>query len=72
MLGNVHTDEIEREKQRLRNDFERESLNIRQQYEAERLTKDDLQKKYDDLKSQYDEQVNLLAGRKPNEIQAKQ
>ena len=49
-----HDEEIEREKERLREEFEREISEIRRQCDAERLTKEDVQKKYEDLKLQYD------------------
>lgn len=61
-----HDDEIEREKERLREEFEREMSEIRRQWENERLTKEELQKKYDDLKLQYDCEVDALNANKSN------
>ena len=54
------TEEIENEKERLRLEFEREVSEIRRQCEAERLTKEDIQRKYDDLKVQYDTELDAL------------
>jgi hypothetical protein len=53
-------DEIEKERERLRAEFEREVSEIRRQCDAERMTKEELQRKYDELKGQYDSELNAL------------
>lgn len=55
-----YDEEIEKEKERLRLQFERETSELRQQCQAERLTKEELQKKYDMLQGQYQSEVNGL------------
>ncbi|CAF3279197.1 unnamed protein product [Rotaria socialis] len=55
-----HEEEIEREKERLRAEFEREASELRRQCQEERLTKEELQRKYDGLKGDYDTQIDAL------------
>lgn len=55
-----YDEEIEKEKERLRLQFERETSELRRQCQAERLTKEELQKKYDVLQEQYQTGVNGL------------
>ena len=59
-----HDEEIEREKERLREEFERQVSEVRRQFENERLTKEEIQKRYDDLKLQYDCEVDALDANK--------
>lgn len=58
-----YDEEIEKEKERLRVEFEREASELRQQCQAERLTKEELQKKYDNLQEQYQTGVNGLTAK---------
>ena len=58
-----YDEEIEKEKERLRVEFEREASELRQQCQAERLTKEELQKKYDSLQEQYQTGVNGLTAK---------
>lgn len=67
-----HDDEIEREKERLREEYEREVSEIRKQFENERLTKEEIQKKYEDLKLQYDCEVETLNSNKSDARQQQQ
>jgi hypothetical protein len=60
-------DELEKEKERLREEFERQVSEIRRQCENERLTKEEIQKKYDDLKVQYDTELDALNTQQTNE-----
>ncbi|CAF4248994.1 unnamed protein product [Rotaria socialis] len=60
-------EDIERERERLRAEYEREVSEIRRQYEAERLSKEDLQRKYEDLKSQYDTELDALTVDQPKD-----
>ncbi len=53
-------DDIEQERERLRAEFEREVSEIRRQCEAERLTKEEIQRQYDILKVQYDNDLETL------------
>ena len=55
-----YDEEIEREKERLRAEFEREASELRRQCQAERLTKEELQRKYETLKGQYDNEIDAL------------
>ncbi|CAF1241838.1 unnamed protein product [Rotaria magnacalcarata] len=55
-----HEEEIEREKERLRAEFEREASELRRQCQEERVTKEELQRKYNDLKGDYDTQIDAL------------
>ncbi|UJR31560.1 hypothetical protein I4U23_019047 [Adineta vaga] len=57
-----YDEEIEREKERLRMEFECEAGELRRQCEDERLTNHELQQKYNDLKEQYDGDINALEG----------
>ncbi|CAF4599340.1 unnamed protein product, partial [Rotaria sp. Silwood2] len=58
---------IERERERLRAEYEREVSEIRRQYEVERVTKEDLQRKYDDLRLQYDGELDALNATRPKD-----
>jgi len=60
-------DELEKEKERLREEFERQVSEIRRQCENERLTKEEIQRKYDDLKVQYDTELDALNGQETKE-----
>ncbi|CAF3684652.1 unnamed protein product [Rotaria sp. Silwood1] len=62
-----HEEDIEKERERLRAEFEREVSEIRRQYEAERLTKEDIQRKYEDLKLQYDSELDALNASRPKD-----
>ncbi|CAF0982889.1 unnamed protein product [Adineta steineri] len=53
-------DDLERERERLRAEFEREVSEVRRQCNEERLTKEELQRKYNDLKVQYDHDLESL------------
>jgi len=55
-----YDEEIEKEKERLRVEFERETSALRRQCQSERLTKEELQRKYEDLQGQYDSQLDTL------------
>ncbi|CAF1331130.1 unnamed protein product [Adineta ricciae] len=55
-----YDEEIEKEKERLRTEFEREAAELRRQCEEERLTNQELQHRYNDLKEQYDGDINAL------------
>lgn len=55
-----YDEEIEKEKERLRVEFERETSALRRQCQNERLTKEELQRKYEDLQGQYDSQIDTL------------
>lgn len=55
-----YDEEIEKEKERLRAEFEREASELRQQCQAERLTKEELQRKYEVLQGQYDTGIDAL------------
>ncbi|CAF1072642.1 unnamed protein product [Adineta ricciae] len=56
-------DEIEREKERLRAEFEREVSEVRRQCDSERLTKEELQRQYNNLKKQYDNDLDALSNK---------
>ena len=60
---------IEKEKERLRAEFERQAFELRQQCESERLTKEELQRKYDDLKGQYETEIDALDHQQGNYIE---
>ncbi|CAF4383162.1 unnamed protein product, partial [Rotaria sordida] len=55
------------EKERLRVEFEREASELRRQCKEERLTKEELQRKYNDLKGQYDNEIDALNYNKNNQ-----
>lgn len=55
-----YDEEIEREKERLRAEFEREASELRRQCQTERLTKEELQRQYEELKGQYDHEIDAL------------
>ncbi|CAF0963143.1 unnamed protein product [Rotaria sordida] len=54
-------------KERLRVEFEREASELRRQCKDERLTKEELQRRYDDLKGQYDNEIDALNYNKNNQ-----
>lgn len=56
-------DEIEREKQKLKEEFESKLKEVKDQYEEEKMSKEALMKKMESLKSQYDSQINSLDGK---------
>ena len=58
--------EIEREKERLRAEFEREASELRRQCQRERVTKEELQRKYETLKGQYDIEIDALSSNNQN------
>ncbi len=60
-------EEIEKERERLRAQYDREVSEIRRQCEAERLTKEEIQRKYDGLKAQYDTELDALNTNQNNE-----
>ncbi|CAF0925805.1 unnamed protein product [Rotaria sordida] len=62
-----YDEEIEKEKERLRVEFEREASELRRQCKEERLTKEELQRKYNDLKGQYDNEIDALNYNKNNQ-----
>ncbi len=59
--------DYDEEKERLRAEFEREASELRRQCETERLTKQELQRKYNELKEQYDGEIDVLNQNKNNE-----
>lgn len=59
----AYDEEIEKEKERLRVEFEREAFELREKFQAERLTKEELQKKYDTLHEQYEAGVSGLTAK---------
>jgi hypothetical protein len=63
-----YDEEIEKEKERLRAEFEREASELRRQCQTERLTKEELERKYEALKGQYNIEIDAL---NPNKIKKK-
>ena len=53
-------DEIESERQRLREQFEREVSELRRQCDVERLSKEELEKQYAELRTKYDSNLDRL------------
>jgi len=56
----LRKDQIEEEKQKLREEFEEKIRELKEQYEEEKMSKEALMKQMDAIKSTYDSQINLL------------
>ncbi|CAF0773762.1 unnamed protein product [Brachionus calyciflorus] len=56
----INKEQIESEKEKLREEFEAKILELQNQYEEEKVTKEALMKQIDSIKSQYDKQINSL------------
>lgn len=66
--NSLSTEQIEYEKEKLREEFENKIHELQNQYEEEKMSKEALMKKMDAIKNQYDNQINLLDENSPNKI----